>query len=95
MNGYLLDSNACIGWLKRHPAIARRVIEAGEGRVFLCGTVKSELWFGACNSQRAEGNKAKLRAFFAVLPSLAFDDAVVEHYGEIRAILVQPVVGQR
>jgi tRNA(fMet)-specific endonuclease VapC len=84
MSRYLLDTNACIAWLKNHPQVVARITAAGEGGIALCGTVKSELWWGACKSQRVLENQAKLREFFTALPTLPFDDAVAEHYGSIR-----------
>lgn len=38
-------------------------------------------------SQRREANLQLLRAFFAPLQSLPFDDQCAEHYGQIRADL--------
>jgi tRNA(fMet)-specific endonuclease VapC len=84
MSRYLLDTNACIAWFKNHPRMVARIIAAGEDGIVLCGTVKSELWWGACKSLRVEENQAKLREFFAKFPALSFDDAVAQHYGAIK-----------
>lgn len=87
MNRYLLDTNVCIAWLTNHQSVVQRIVQAGEGNIWLCAPVKAELWFGACKSQRIAENQARLRVFFNHLPSLPFDDTAVEHFGEIRAIL--------
>ncbi|NJM13681.1 MAG: type II toxin-antitoxin system VapC family toxin [Synechococcaceae cyanobacterium SM1_2_3] len=88
MSRYLLDTNICIAWLSHHhPAVVERIVQAGEGNIWLCAPVKAELWFGACKSQRIADNQARLQIFFNHLPSLPFDDVAVEHFGDIRATL--------
>ncbi len=87
MATYLLDSNACIRYLKNHAAVVAHVRNAGFTQLVLCAPVKAELWFGACRSQRVADNQRNVLAFFNTLPSFSFDDAAVFHYGEIRAYL--------
>jgi tRNA(fMet)-specific endonuclease VapC len=89
MSQYLLDTNACIAWLKNQESVVQRIVQAGEGHIWLCAPVKAELWFGACKSQRVVDNQARLREFFNSLPSLAFDDRAAEHFGDIRATLAR------
>ena len=50
--------------------------------------VKAELLSGARRSQRLEANLQLLKAFFAPLQSLPFDDDCAEHYGKIHADLL-------
>lgn len=85
MSRYLLDTNACIAWLRNDEPITQRIVLAGKGHIWLCAPVKAELWFGACKSQRVAKNQSSLRRFFANLPSLPFDDDAAEHFGDIRA----------
>ncbi|CDH44248.1 MAG: type II toxin-antitoxin system VapC family toxin [Candidatus Competibacteraceae bacterium] len=87
MSRYLLDTNACIAWLRNDEPITQHVVLAGKGHIWLCAPVKAELWFGACKSQRVAENQARLQRFFANLPSLPFDDDAAEHFGDIRATL--------
>lgn len=89
MTHYLLDTNACIAWLRKDAPVVNRVIQARAGHVWVCTPVKAELWFGACKSQRIEENQNRLRLFFKDMPSLSFDDAAAEHFGEIRAALAR------
>lgn len=49
---------------------------------------RPELLYGARRSQRAEANLQLLKAFFAPLQSLPFDDDCAEHYGQIHADLL-------
>ena len=50
--------------------------------------VKAELLYGARRSQRVKANLQLLKAFFAPLQSLSFDDDCAEHYGQIHADLL-------
>ena len=89
MSRYLLDTNACIAWLRNDDPITQRIVLAGKGHIWLCAPVKAELWFGACKGQRVEEKQARLHQFFANLPSLPFDDNAAEHFGDIRAALAR------
>lgn len=85
---YLLDTNVCVHLLnQRHAPIVERFRQHKPIDVALCSVVKAELIYGAQRSQRREANLHLLRAFFAPLQSLPFDDAAAEHYGQIRADL--------
>ena len=89
MKGYLLDTNAWIALLKNHAAVVEGVRRAGLDALYLCSPVWSELWFGACKSQRIAENQARIRELVAHVPSLPFDDRAAEHCGEIRALLAR------
>lgn len=43
MRRYLLDTNACIAWMKGQPTVVRRLLAAQEGQVSICAPVKAEL----------------------------------------------------
>jgi tRNA(fMet)-specific endonuclease VapC len=89
VNGYLLDTNAWIALMKNHPALVDGVRRAGLESLYLCSPVWSELWFGACKSQRVAENQAHIRGLAEQVPSLSFDDRAAEHCGEIRAYLAR------
>lgn len=84
---YLLDTNVVVQFLTRRSesVVARFEIESGD--FCLCAPVKAELLFGAHNSARVEENLRYFNEFFQTLPSLSFDDAAAEQYGQIRAAL--------
>lgn len=86
---HLLDTNVCIHLLnERHPAILKHFRQHSPIDIALCSVVKAELLYGARRSQRLEANLQLLRAFFAPLQSLPFDDDCAEHYGQIHADLL-------
>jgi tRNA(fMet)-specific endonuclease VapC len=86
---YLLDTNVCIHLLnERHPAILQHFRQHNPADIALCSVVKAELLSGARRSQRVEANLQLLKAFFAPLQSLPFDDDCAEHYGKIHADLL-------
>jgi tRNA(fMet)-specific endonuclease VapC len=89
VSGYLLDTNAWIAFMKDHPSLVDGVRRAGLETLYLCAPVWSELWFGACKSQRVAENQARIRELAAQVPSLPFDDRAAEHCGEIRAHLAR------
>ena len=73
MSRYLLDTNACIAYLKSRESVVARVRQVGMDALCLCAPVRAELWFGACRSGRVIENQARLKGFFADLPCLPFD----------------------
>jgi tRNA(fMet)-specific endonuclease VapC len=86
---YLLDTNVCIHLLnKRHEVILQHLRRHAPTDIALCCVVKAELLYGARRSQRAEANLQLLKAFFAPLQSLPFDDDCADHYGQIHADLL-------
>lgn len=87
MQGYLLDTNACIAWMKNNPAFIRHLQQKQEEQIHICTPVQSELWFGACNSFHVEKNKQSLRQFFRNIQNLPFDNKAAECCGEVRGYL--------
>jgi tRNA(fMet)-specific endonuclease VapC len=86
---YLLDTNVCIHLLnERHPVILQHFKQHSPADIALCSVVKAELLCGARRSQRMESNLQLLKAFFAPMQSLVFDDDCAEHYGQIHADLL-------
>lgn len=86
---YLLDTNVCIHLLNdKHPNTLQRLRQYSPADITLCSVVKAELLYGARRSQRIEANLQLLKAFFAPLQSLPFDDECAEHYGQIHADLL-------
>lgn len=92
---YLLDANACIGWLRNnHPKLVARINASPPTEIRLCSVVVGELIDGLERSTPAHRPKhaariALLRRAFASIP---YDDPAAEEYGRIRAHLA--AIGQ-
>lgn len=86
---YLLDTNVCIHLLnEKKSRITQNFRQHSPVDIVLCSVVKAELLYGARRSQRMESNLQLLKAFFAPLQSLPFDDDCAEHFGQIHADLL-------
>ena len=58
---YLLDTNACVEYLRqRNSAVIRRIAATRVSDIRLCSVVKGELYHGAHRSQQVEDNLAKV-----------------------------------
>lgn len=83
---YLMDSNACIGWLRqREPKLFARIKREPPGNIVLCSVVVGELLFGARRSRKASATLSQVRAFCSPYVSLPFDDRADDEYSVIRA----------
>ncbi len=85
---YLLDTNACIGYLTgRALGVRQRLESTPPSEVAVCSIVKAELFYGAARSARPERNLAVQREFLQRVVSLDFDDRAAEFAGRIRGYL--------
>ena len=85
----LLDTNACITWMRGGNAdFESRAISRPQavGGAVLCSVVRAELLFGAFRSQRTQ-NLERTNAFLAGFQSLPFDDDAAYRHALIRAEL--------
>ena len=82
---YLLDTNAVIAILKGDPAVTGRLRAHLPSDFGLPSIVVHELYYGACKSQRAAENLARVEALqFEIVP---FDAEDAQHAGELSAQL--------
>lgn len=87
---YLLDTNAWILYIRQtDPLLVRNVQQRTRGDIGLCSVVLGELYYGIYYGLPARqlhnlNRLARLRSLF---PSVPFDDASAEVYGQIRAAL--------
>jgi len=87
---YLLDTNACIGWLRgNQPNLVARLQTERPANLHLCSVVVAELRYGVERSDPAHRANTALRVeqLRGQFVSLPFDDAAAEEYGRIRALL--------
>lgn len=87
---YLLDTNICIYMRKKtFPAMNDRVDKLPPGALVMSVITWGELVTGAEKSQQRERTLANLTRLREIVPVLELDDAVGDHYGNIRGHLEQ------
>ena len=87
---YLLDSNACIGWLRQNqPALVSRIKQERPTDLVICSVVVGELIYGAERSGTAHraANHLRVEQLRQQFVSIPFDDSAAAEYGKVRAHL--------
>jgi tRNA(fMet)-specific endonuclease VapC len=87
---YLLDTNACIGWLRNNqPNIVARIKRETPTDIVLCSVVVAELIYGAERAAPAHqiNNRMRVEQLRQQFVSLPFDDSAAEECGKVRAHL--------
>jgi tRNA(fMet)-specific endonuclease VapC len=87
---FLLDSNACIGWLRlSQPKLVARIKQQLPTDLAICSVVVGELIYGAERSAAAHraNNFLRIEQLRRGFFSLPFDDVAAERYGNVRAQL--------
>jgi tRNA(fMet)-specific endonuclease VapC len=86
---HLLDTNACVDFLRRGTAskVDRHLAAAPAGSVVLSSVVVAELLYGAWRSTNPPAVRAQVLAFSSRFVSLPFDNRAAEEYGRVRAHL--------
>jgi tRNA(fMet)-specific endonuclease VapC len=65
---YLLDTNACIGYINgRAPGVRQRLESLPPDDVAVCSVVKAELFYGAMKSNNPPETLAKQHVFLTIL----------------------------
>jgi tRNA(fMet)-specific endonuclease VapC len=90
LNGYLLDTNACIEYFRRRNShVLRRLQVVDPSELFLCPVVLGELYYGAFRSGNAARNIDLLLRFISLVNYAPYDQTSAEQYGRVRAELQQ------
>ncbi|QIR35759.1 PIN domain-containing protein [Tolypothrix sp. PCC 7910] len=85
---YLLDTNACIVYLKnKNSNINLHLDSVGSNKIAVCSVVKAELFYGSMRSNNPQKSLNIQLLFLNQFISLPFDDRCAEIYGTIRADL--------
>jgi tRNA(fMet)-specific endonuclease VapC len=85
---FLPDTNAFIRVLnKRSAKLVTRFMECDPKEIALSAIVKSELVFGALNSERVEANLETLEQFLKPHPVIEYTASCANAYGQLRAHL--------
>jgi tRNA(fMet)-specific endonuclease VapC len=90
LSRYLVDSNACIEFMRgRNQALLARWHSYPATDICLCSVVISELLFGALRSAKVTSQLLAVSNFALPYQSLPFDGAAANHHSRIRAELAQ------
>ena len=82
---YLLDTNACIGYLRgKNQHLLGRFGSHPPSDILLCAVVVGELRYGAERSTNPPQQHALVDAFVGQFASLPYDDVAARVYAEIR-----------
>ncbi len=85
---YLLDTNICAYFMSRkYPSVTAKFREHNPSDLVISSIVAAELAYGVENSERVESNRRNLELFLSKLTVLAWDDAVIWHFGFHKARL--------
>lgn len=85
---FLLDTNACIVYIRNTKSGVRRKLESmPKSNIAVCSIVKAEMFYGSMKSQDPQKSLAIQQNFFSEFHSLPFDDNAALVFGELRADL--------
>ena len=82
---YLLDTTACVAYIRRRNVLVMRRIQArAAADLHLCSVVMAELIRGTLRSSRPAANRALVDAFARPYTNLPFGDAAADVFARIR-----------
>ena len=84
---YLLDTNACIHYLKFTDSPIARKLSIHLPETVVCSITKSELFYGAMGSTNPTQSIRRQQEFLELFVALVFDDEAARICGRIRAQL--------
>ena len=87
---YLLDTNACIVYIRNlHSGVRRKLESLPKSEIAICSIVKAEMFYGSMKSENPQKSLMIQQKFFNQFHSLPFDDEAALIFGEIRADLAK------
>lgn len=87
---YLLDTNACIIYIKFPNSLIRsRLQGTPTTEIAVSSIVKYEMFYGSLRSSDPHRSRQLQKSFLDQFESLPFDDSVCEHAAKIRADLTK------
>ena len=85
---YMLDTNICIGLIRRKPPnLIKRLTHCEPGEVGVSSITIAELVYGANKSSQIEQNLSALEQFLFPIEIVDFDQRASAAYGVVRAYL--------
>ncbi|MBI1926747.1 type II toxin-antitoxin system VapC family toxin [Candidatus Poribacteria bacterium] len=86
---YLLDTNHCYHFLKKHASILQKIFQLGDDSlVVTCVIVQGELVYMAQKSERKEENLHELEQFLEHMAVYPVDRETADIYGRIKAAII-------
>ena len=86
MTRYMLDTNTVSHLLKKHPVVARRVVEAPITALCISAITQGELLFGLAKRPDATALHNVVSEFLRRVDVLPWDATTAQCYGTVRAI---------
>ncbi len=86
---YMLDTNAVGRAVKGHPSVVARLSALPKEGICVSVVTEAELLFGLAKAPEATRLATLVRTFLASIDRLPWDSLAAEHYGRVRADLVQ------
>ena len=86
MTRYMLDTNTVSHLLKKHPVVARRVVEAPITALCISAITQGELLFGLAKRPDATALHNVVSEFLRRVDVLPWDATTAHCYGTVRAI---------
>ena len=87
MTRRMLDTNTVSHILKRHPAVARRLVAAPMASLCISAITQAELMFGLAKRPQALRLQGVVTEFLRRVDVLSWDGAIAQRYGLLRAEL--------
>ena len=84
---YMLDTNTVSSLIKKNPAVSARIASFPMERLCLSVVSEGELLCGLAEKPNARNLQMVIQEFLKRVDVLAWDTAVAEHYGLLRAEL--------
>jgi len=86
MTRYMLDTNTVSHLLKKHPAVARRVVAVPITSLCISAITQGELLFGLARRPDAKALHEVVGEFLRRVDVLPWDSIAAQHYGTARAV---------
>ncbi len=87
MSTYLLDTNACVVWMRGKDQRLVSMANSKPGDLLICSVVVGELLFGALHSGDVPKHLKLVSTLLQIVPSLPYDDEDANIYANVRHAL--------
>lgn len=85
MKRYMLDTNTVSHLLRKHPAVARRIVAVPMASLCISAITEGELLFGLAKRPAAKQLHVAVQEFLRRVDVLPWDSAAAENCGAVRA----------